>query len=230
MENLKVFFFHLLFSLNLFAQEYSISLWGIHIADVSIKNKDDEIRFSAQSRGIVDFLWPTNNTYSARYDSEDYSLKSWEKTIYQGNNRSSLSGKIDSNGHIIYDDKKINTQTPTHNVFTMLAMASEKEKDELDTKWFEFEHEGNTGKARFLWSETSNVLRGKDSVLCDHFRFDIIINDTTHNVKNSDYFMNNIISPTGVRELWISTSEPRQIVLAKYQFDFFTVVGQIIDD
>ena len=86
------------------------------------------------------------------------------------------------------------------------------------------------GKARFLWSETSNVLIEKDSVLCDHFRFDIIINDTTHNIKNSDYFMNNIISPTGVRELWISTSEPRQIVLAKYQFDFFTLVGQMIDD
>ena len=109
-------------------------------------------------------------------------------------------------------------------------MVTEKRRGELDTKWFELEHEGNKGKARFLWSDTANVLIGKESILCDHFRFDIIIDDTTNNVKNSDYFMNNIINPNGVRELWISTTIPKQIVLAKYQFDFFILEGKIIGD
>ena len=65
----------------------------------------------------------------------------------------------------------------------------------LDTKWYSYEHQGNIGKTRLLWSDSLMVLEGKDSVMCDHYRLDIKIIDSTSAIRESeDYFMTNLLN------------------------------------
>jgi len=210
------------------AQQYSISVFGFHASDVNMIQDSTSIEFQIQTRGIFDLIWPTNNYYKAKFDDDDFSIKSWEKTIKQGAYKTSISGNMNSDGHIVYDKNvKIKTSHNTHNIFTLLAMVNTLDKDSLDTKWFDYEHEGNLGRSRFIWSDSPNVWTGKDSILCDHYRFDIDILDSTKNMKTKDYFMNNIRNTDVIRELWITKSKPKKIILAKVTNNFFSVWSRI---
>jgi len=64
-------------------------------------------------------------------------------------------------------------------------------------------------------------------MLCDHYRFDIDILDSTKNIKTKDYFMNNITNTGTIRELWITKSKPKMIMLAKVTTNFFSVWARI---
>ena len=84
---------------------------------------------------------------------------------------------------------------------------------EIDTRWFDFEHETQTGRARFLWADTSNVWNGIDSIICDHYRLDIeIMENGDQNFKETDVFMNNIVKEEVTREFWVSKEEPKRII------------------
>ena len=48
----------------------------------------------------------------------------------------------------------------------MLAMIQTQPYDLIDTKWFAFEHQGNLGKLRFLWSDSLNVVEKEQIPLC----------------------------------------------------------------
>ena len=86
---------------------------------------------------------------------------------------------------------------------------------ELDTRRFFFEHEGQLGKARFVWSDTATVTYRKNKVLCDHYRLDIILNDDSGKFwENSDYFMAKIVASDIVRQLWISRESEKRIIQA----------------
>ena len=84
---------------------------------------------------------------------------------------------------------------------------------EVDTRWFDFEHETQTGRARFLWADTSYVWNGVDSIICDHYRLDIEIMETgDQNFKETDIFMKNIVKEEITREFWVSKEEPKRII------------------
>ena len=109
-------------------------------------------------------------------------------------------------------------------------MAQKEPFQNIDTKWFNYEHEGQLGLARFLWSDTVNIWDGKDSILCDHYRLDLKIIDTLNKIENSkDYFMKNIIDDSFVRELWVSKTHKKQIVLAKIHTPWISLIAQIED-
>ena len=97
----------------------------------------------------------------------------------------------------------------------------------LDTKWFPYEHEGKLGRARLIWADSLNQWSGRDSILCDHYRFDIEITDTTRQVKTSDYFMNNIIRSDCVREIWVSREIPKNIIAAKVSIGSIPIIARI---
>ena len=97
----------------------------------------------------------------------------------------------------------------------------------LDTKWFPYEHEGRLGRARLIWADSLNRWSGRDSVFCDHYRFDIEITDSTKQVKTSDYFMNNIIRPDCVREIWVSKEIPKNIIAAKVSLGPIPIIARI---
>ena len=228
MEIMKIILIKPVFCIALFAQEYSISIFGFHAADVSISRDSTSSEFQTNSRGIFDLIWPINNNYKTVFDENNYSIKVWEKTIKQGSNKVKVSGSVTSNGYMKYKDKdSIKIDIKTQTVFTILEMAIMMDRKYLDTKWFPYEHEGKLGRARLIWADSLNQLSGRDSILCDHYRFDIEITDSTKQVKTSDYFMNNIIRSDCVREIWVSREIPKSIIAAKVSLGPIPVIARI---
>ena len=228
MEIMKIILIKPIFCIAIFAQEYSISIFGFHAADISINRDSASSEFQINSRGIFDLIWPTSNNYKTVFDKNNYSIKVWEKTIKQGSNKVKLSGSVTSDGYMKYEDEggiKIDIDTQT--VFTILEMAIMMDRKYLDTKWFPYEHEGRLGRARLIWADSLNQWSGKDSILCDHYRFDIEITDSTKQVKTSDYFMNNIIRPDCVREIWVSKEIPKNIIAAKVSLGPIPIIARI---
>jgi len=214
---------------NILCQSYKITILGYHATDVTqIIHTPGEIEYIVQNRGLLDLIWPTNNLYSAKYDSNNFNLISWSKKIQQGSYKRTLLGKNITNTSISYDDENIVTITnPIHTILTMLAMIQKFSPENLDTKWFNFEHEGRLGKARFIWADSSMAWGGVDSILCDHYRLDISITDSSQNIGEiKDYFMKYIINDNFVRELWVSRSKKKQIILAKLQTPWVSLFAQ----
>ena len=213
-------------------QSYSITILGFHAADVNQTIHDSgRIEFTTQNRGLIDLIWPANNYYDTRFDPTKFSLISWRKKIRQGTYKPSLSARMDSTGVLVYNENhKVNLSKPAHTIFTMLAMIQSQGPETLDTKWFQYEHEGKVGKARFVWADSSKAWNGQDSILCDHYRLDINIIDSLTSVsKRTDYFMGQIILSEAVREVWVSRVKPKRIIAAKVKTPWFSLWAHIIE-
>jgi len=211
------------------SQEYKLTCFGIHIVDIKQTiYKVGEIEYEVQSRGITDLIWPTNNKYYASFDTLTFNLKSWSKNVKQGLYKSSLDAKVDSIDSVLnYGRKSIQNSKPIYNIFTMLAMVQALPYDILDTKWFPYEHQGKIGEARFLWSDSSLVWSGKDSIMCDHYRMDINILDSTFSIGGEkDYFMKNIVDEDYVKEFWIKRQKKKEIIKARVKNNWVTFVAR----
>ena len=211
------------------SQEYKLSCFGIYIADIKQSIYEvGEIKYEIQSRGIIDLIWPTNNNYYTSFDTVAFSMKSWGKNVKQGLYKSSLDAKVDSIDNVLkYEKKSIQTVEPIYTIFTMLAMVQALPYEVLDTKWFPYEHQGKIGEARFLWSDSSMVWSGKDSIMCDHYRMDISILDSTFSIKGGkDYFMRNIVNKNYVKELWVSRQKKRKIMKARVKNNWVTFIAK----
>lgn len=196
LETIKLLVSCYFFSGILLCQQYSISIFGFHAADVSLLRDSTSMEFKTNNRGLFDLIWPTNNIYKTRFDRDDLSVKGWNKTIKQGSYETTLSGSLNSVGYMEYKNKEtIKVENATHTIFTLLELVSTQDKDYLDTRWLPYEHEGSLGRARFVWADSSKQWNGMDSIACNHYRFDIEIIDSTKYIKTNDYFMNNIIRP-----------------------------------
>ena len=211
------------------SQDYKLTCFGIHIADIEQKFYEvGKVEYKAQSRGVADLIWPTNNKYYTSFNTKTFSLKSWGKKIEQGLYKSSLNAKIDSTNKVLkYDEKSVPTGDSIHTIFTMLAMVQALPFNALDTKWFSYEHQGKIGKTRFLWSDSSMVWSGEDSILCDHYRMDINIIDSTFTIKEKkDYFMENILDENYVKEIWVTRGKERKIVKASVKNNWITLIAK----
>ena len=213
------------------SQDYTITAFGIPISKVN-QNKEgkNKIIFSANNIGIPGLIWPANNFYSSEFDSISYNIIRWEKKIEQGEEKNKLIGEFDPiKFEMSYNMKNvIKTNKPTKNIFSLLAMSQSLSYEDLDTKWFVFEHEGIIGYARFLWADTVSIFFRNKKILCDHYRLDIRIeNDQIKLNDKSDYFMDQIISPDIIRQLWISRKPKKQIIKASIEIKGIKVIASI---
>tara|TARA_B100001996_G_scaffold378261_1_gene362154 strand:- start:4669 stop:5358 length:690 start_codon:yes stop_codon:yes gene_type:complete len=225
---MKIIIISLFTSAFLISQSYTVSIFGIPAVDVDQKiDNQGEIIFSTQNRGIFDTVWPAKNKYTTKYNPKSFELIQWGKRIRQGSFKTNHFAKLDSNNFLIYNNKtKIKVKNETLNIFSLIAIVQNKSFSELDTKWFNYEHEGQIGKARFVWADSVNLYWNKDSIMCDHFRLDLKITDRKGQFLNkTDYFMNEIINENLVREIWVKQKEPKKIVQASIQYPFMTVMA-----
>lgn len=216
----------------LIGQTYSLEVLGIKAADITQTIHDTgAIEYTTQTRGLFDLIWPSKNYYRTKYDSQSFGVKNWSKNILEGENKFSQYAIIDSSGNLTYDkNDSLRIQRPIQNIFSLLAMVQSKKAKEIDTKWFNYEHEGVLGRARFVWADTSNAWNGVDSVLCDHYRLDIALSDSLPSInKNSDYFMDQIILEGIIKELWVSRKDPKYIITAKLKISWFPVIAKILE-
>lgn len=226
---MKLFPFIIILACVTKSQNYEISCLGIHIGDISQKILDNgKIEYEIESAGLVDLIWPTNNSYYTFFDTETFALKSWGKNIEQGLNKFSLSADIDPIDNILhYEKKSIQLKNPIFTIFTILAMIQTQPYEIIDTKWFAFEHQGKLGETRLLWSDSLMLWSGTDSVMCDHYRMDININDSTLSLDSQeDYFMDNIHNENYIREFWVKRGKEKKIIQASFKNEWLTLIAK----
>ena len=219
------------FASSLHSQHYNIYVLGLHAADV-VQERETAglIKYTTQNRGIFDLIWPASNFYTTNYDTLNFGFINYEKKIYQGSDKNTISGKLNPEGYLVYDKKlKLKVPESTHNILTLLAMVQYRDRNLLDGVWYNYEHDAMLGRARFLFNDSVNVWYNGDSLLCDHYRFDISIEDSSKQIKSPDYFMNNLLNDGIVRELWISKTPPKNIIKASINFGYFVITAKIRD-
>ena len=209
--------FLLVNSISLTRQEYKIMLWSFPIVAVKMNSEaPGKIAFKTESIGIMDYIWPHDNSYTTHYDTTSFGLRHFSKNIKQGNFKQKLSCDFNrDDSTLIYDDNTVAVPDSVQTIFTLLARIAVDSLKYIDTKWYPMDHEGCSYRGRFLWSDTVTVKVMDKDILCDHFRLDLIpIEDNECSLEESDYFMKNIVEENTVRQLWVEKNNNKRIIKA----------------
>ena len=209
--------FLLVNSISLTGQEYKIMLWSLPIVAVEMNSEaPGKITFKTESIGIMDYIWPHDNSYTTHYDTANFGLRHFSKKIKQGQFKQKLSCDFNlDDSTLIYDGNTVPVPDSVQTIFTLLARIIIDPLEYIDTKWFLMDHEGCSYSRRFLWSDTVTVRAMDKYILCDHFRFDLIPNEDNECLpEKSDYFMKNIVSENVVRQLWVEKNNNKRIIKA----------------
>ena len=211
------------------AQDYKITFFGLPAVDVNMAVDENKINFSVQTVGLINLIWPTENQYAVTYNSSHFGLLNYEKKIKQGTNKYKLTAKYypeDSTLH--YEQTTLKRVPEIQTIFTLLAQVQKEPIDAIDTKWFPMDHDGQLFSARLLWADTSTITIEDSSIICNHYRLDIKAEeDVTSLHEQSDYFMNNIVAPEAVRQLWVEKSGRRRIIQASVKIYGINIVARI---
>ena len=133
---MKNFIFLCVLSKCISAQEYTISIFGLPIAEVKqTRSHHSTISFETRNTGIADLIWPAKNFYSAQFDSASFGIRGWDKKIRQGEFKKKLSVNFNpATIELIYGSKnKVQITDKTQTIFTLLAMVQTADYRELDT-------------------------------------------------------------------------------------------------
>ena len=204
-------------SIFLYGQEYRIMLWSFPIVTVKMNSEaPGKIAFKTESIGIMDYIWPHDNSYTTHYDTTNFGLRHFSKKIKQGDFKQKLSYDFNSDDStLIYNGNTVLVPDSIQTIFTLLARITTNPLEYIDTKWFPMDHEGCSYRGRFLWSDTVTVKAMDKNILCDHFRLDLILNeDNECLLEKSDYFMKNIVAENAVRQLWVEKNNNKRIIKA----------------
>ena len=200
-----------------FSQNYSVEILGMLVANINQTLNEDSVVYKIETDGIIDLFYSLENTYCSVFDPKSYNIIKFSKKVNEKNLKAKRSAIRDSLNFFKYNSSetvKLNINTKT--IFTLLSMIQDLSFLEIDTRWFNFEHESQVGQARFLWADSSNVWNGKDSIICDHYRLDIKkMENGDQNLKETDILMKNIVKEEVTREFWGSKEKPKRIIQAK---------------
>ncbi|HBN45278.1 MAG TPA: hypothetical protein QGF08_01945 [Candidatus Marinimicrobia bacterium] len=214
MKRLIIILFSCVYALA--GQEYKITFFSLPAIDVNMHKENNTINFKAQTVGFIDLIWPATNNYSVTYNQAHFGILAYNKKIRQGSIKYKVSATYNpADSMLTYDNQTLKRIPEVQSIFTILARVQKETAVELDAKWFPMEHDGQLFSTRLLWADTSTVMIGDSAVLCDHYRLDIKAEeDVTSPPEQSDYFMNNIVFPEAVRQLWVEKHGQRRIIQA----------------
>ena len=72
-------------SIFIYGQKYKITLWSFPIVAVEMNfEASGKIAFKTESIGIMDYIWPHENSYTTHYDTTNFGLRHFSKKIKQG--------------------------------------------------------------------------------------------------------------------------------------------------
>ena len=210
---------------------YDLTVFGIKCGEISyLYPQNNQLFITTYSTGIVDYIFPFKNDYNTTFDTSFYGVKHYNKIIRQGEFKQRLAGKWDAVSKKFKYEKLESFQRPDScmNLFTFFARLNKERGDMLDTQWFPVEHEGNLFKSRVLIADTITMESSGLSVLCNHFRFDLIpLNDQIKMLDRSDYFSQNIIRTEAIKQVWVEQNNPRRIMKASVQIGPITITATL---
>ena len=214
----------------LFAEKYNIYIWSIPVAQVEMINNSGEVHFKTKSIGLLNYIWPHKNSYSTVYNTDNFGLRKYSKNIKQGDFTQELTWEYNiGDSTLVFDDTKTAITDSIQTIFTLLARIALESYEYFDTKWFPVDHESCAYKGRFLWSDTVSVPVLNKKVLCDHFRLDLIkVEQEKCDIEESDYFMENIIDPNSIRQIWVEKNNNKRIIKASakvYGFSLEAIIS-----
>ena len=214
------------------AQDYQINFLGIPCVSVVMDQPEQgKLNFRTRTIGIIDQAWPVDNQYFTTFDLADFGIRAYNKKIKQGKFEQKLTLEYDSDSHeVVYNaETRIERQPDTQTIFTILARITQESAEQLDTRWFELEHEGSLYKARLLWADSVSLKINNSTYKCDHYRLDIVpTTGTSENIlQRTDYFSEYIMHPTAVRQLWVTRDDDQKIVKASVKLHGFTLEARL---
>ncbi len=216
---------------SLQSQSYQIDIFGIPCVKVEMDHSTAaKLVFETRTIGIIDKIWPVDNTYTSEYDINTGAAKNFRKDIKQGSYEHTTEFTVDSDGVFHYNKKyELNRPPKTQTIFTLLARINQIPVDEMDGRWYPLEHQGKPYRLRLLWAGEVKLTVGDTTYTCDHFRLDIEPAEGSEKEipNDSDYFCDNITHPDAVRQLWVTQEEPRMIVQASVKLFGFSLEATI---
>ena len=217
-------------TVSIFGQDFNVSIYGITVAKATWKINDDNAELKYKTEGVANLIWPAENIYSTKFDSNNYNFYSFTKKINQGalNQSILLTMKDDS---LIYNRKHRIRTKPTYNLFSLLALIQKNFKPELDTKWLLFEHEGALFDGRFLSAGLDTIEYNGENIVCDHFRLDIKKNNEEDSfLDETERLMSYSIKEKTIRQIWVERNGNRRIIKANILANGFPFQVDIQND
>ena len=216
------------------AQDYQIAIFHIPCVSVELDQPGPgKINFRTKTIGIIDLIWPVDNSYNTVYDTTSFGAQSFHKNISQGNFTQKLKFTVDPVSGIFKYDKQIEVRRnpETYTIFTLLARITQASPELLDTYWFPMEHEGKAYKMRLLWADSTKLELNRTSYNCDYYRLDIVPDNSEASLNitdRSDYFSEYIVHPEAVRQIWVEKGgRQRRIIKASVKLLGFTLEAKL---
>jgi len=210
---------------------YDLTVFGIKCGEISyLYPQNNRLLITARSTGLFDYIFPFDNDYDTRFDTSFYGVQYYNKHIRQGDFKQKVSGKWDGSSKKFVYEKQESFQRPDScmSLFSFLARLNKERGNVLDTQWFPVEHEGSLFKSRVLIADTIKMKSGGRSVLCNHFRLDLIpINDQIKMFDRSDYFSQNITRSGAIKQIWVEQNNLRRIIKASVKIGPIAVVATL---
>ncbi len=217
----------LLFITIICGQNYSANVYGLPMAKIQFKSIADSVILKFETIGLIDAIWPAKNSYSTHFDSTHFGLIAFKKKIKQDNLKQSVLIKL-KNEVLQYNNQTRDRSDSTQTMFTMFARLNQQHQEDLDTKWFEIDHEGKPMRGRFLWGETETIKVNNTNILCDHIRMDMEYLDESNGfLERTDRLMHYAPDPGAVRQIWVERNGNRRIIqvsMTAYGFPFNFVI------
>jgi len=209
---------------------YDVTVFGITCGKISYISEKEDVSITAVSSGLVEYFYPFKNDYHTSFDTLSFGVRHYKKISRQGEFKHRLSGNWDNSiGEFTYE-KFESFKRPDFcmTIFTFLERLNRDNFENLDTRWFPLEHEGNLFKSRVLLADTSEIVLNGNSFMSNHFRLDLIPDDKEIKMLDqSDYFSQNISHPEALKQIWVERKPSGKILKASVKIGPITVTATI---
>ena len=218
---------------------YTVYFWKIPCAAITMSLgegsniNERELKFTTKTARVFSFIFEVDNSYTTVYDTQTFQMLRYEKKIKQPNIEQELSLQWDSDlGVYRYEDSHYERPSDTHNLFSFLMRGRATDWEDLDTRWWKLDHEGQLFQGRFLWVDSTEIDMNGESYLSDHYRFDLrrIGDSGTELLEKTDVFTWGIVLDNCVRQIWVGRGGERRILRAEVTVKGITLTVEIEDD
>jgi len=187
-------------------REYTVSLYGIPMADVIIDIKDTiynnipavKLGYKTKTNKLTSTIFKVDNVYETIIDQNTLQILSFQKSTFQPNVVNNLYTKYDDNV-IKYNDSQTIIPAQCFNIFSLLYYLSNKPFELIQDSVL-VEREGLMYNCQLLKSQIK-----------DSFEFELkfeLINDTNNAViEHTDIFTWALFKPDGNNKIIINKSE-----------------------
>ena len=209
---------------------YDVTVFGIRCGKISYSSEKENISITALSSGLIEYFYPFKNDYHTSFDTLTFGIRSYKKTVKQGDFKQRLYGKWDSSTEeFTYDNfDSFKRADSCMTIFTLLERLNRENPEKLDTKWFPIEHEGSLYRSRVLLAGTEKILINGDSIVSNHLRLDLIPDDREIKMLDrSDYFSQNITHSESIKQIWVERKPSGKILKASVKIGPITITATI---